>query len=272
MISYLLRFKRFLFSLIALFCVISLSFAFYFIGGNKILFKQQERNSFHSGFTRSSIVWPGDCDYYARSPEDKEKHPEEICADALNSLRRQLPKDCEYNLSLGEDGLIDFHRLAEYSSDSPIRFFRLSEGEFLGELVCDVSVYNHSFVYFLYDERTIPAKTKVLTFTAYNFEAVSDGVRMTGFESQHIVRFYKPETKEFIAFIKHRGMGDCGRYFRYQLSEKKRPILEEIRAKLECNGMHSYSAEEIPVEWTQYEAPLVSSLLSKILSWVRELE
>ncbi|WP_036097106.1 DUF1176 domain-containing protein [Leptospira weilii] len=268
MISYRLRSKRFLFSLIALFCAISLFFAFYLIEGNKILFKQQERNSFHSGFKRLSVVWPGDCEYSARPPEDKEKHPEEICAEALDTLRKQLPKDCEYNeLALGEDGLMSYRLYADFLGRSPVQFFPLSEGKFLGELLCLSAPYNHYNVYFIYDERSVPAKTKILTFPAFNFEEKNGFVHMESFESERIVRFYKPETKEFIAFIKYRGMGDCGEYFRYRLSEKNRPILVEIRAKLECDGKHSYSAEEIPVEWTRYAEPFRFSQLLKTQVW-----
>ncbi|RHX80087.1 hypothetical protein DLM77_09485 [Leptospira yasudae] len=50
-------------------------------------------------------------------------------------------------------------------------------------------------------------------------------------------------------------MGDCGEYFRYRLFESKEVVLQEIRAKLDCDGTDAYSAEEVPVEWTRYEIP-----------------
>ncbi|ALO27646.1 hypothetical protein IQA49_01950 [Leptospira borgpetersenii serovar Ballum] len=76
-------------------------------------------------------------------------------------------------------------------------------------------------------------------------------VRRESFKSESIVRFFKPETKEFVSFIKYRGMGDCGKYFRYGLSEDEKPILKEVHVKLECDGTYSYTSDEIPLEWTE---------------------
>ncbi len=215
-------------------------------------------------FRRNKIDWPSDCEYSTRSKDlvaEKIKLPAEVCTDAIDSLQSELPKDCEYNnVALGEDGKIDLYRYRDFLGRAPIRFFSLGKGEFLGELLCDATAYNENRIYFLYDERTIPAKTKLLKFIAYEFswnrnDEASEKIRMKRLESDRWIRYYKPETKEWIAFFKFRGMGDCGTYFRYQPSEQNLPVLVEIRAKLECDGTEAYSADEVPITWKQYEVP-----------------
>ncbi|WP_061233619.1 DUF1176 domain-containing protein [Leptospira noguchii] len=244
MYSNILKFRKLI--IVFLFVIISI-----FIGV-KILINKIELNIQQSGLKRTSIRWPQDCDFIAHIPGEKNKHPELICAEALGQLRVQLPKDCQYNeLALGEDGLMSYHLYADFLRYSPIQFFPLSEGKFLGELLCSSAAYNRYNVYFIYDERSIPAKTKILKFQAFDFEEKNGFVHKESFESETIVRFFKPETKEFVSFIKMRGMGDCGKYFRYGLSETEKPILKEIRVKLECDGMYSYSADEIPLKWTE---------------------
>lgn len=79
---------------------------------------------------------------------------------------------------------------------------------------------------------------------------------MKRFESGTWIRFYDPDWREFTAFLKERGMGDCGRYFRYGLTDQNDPVLAEIRAKTECDGKHPYSANERPSSWPKYEEPL----------------
>ncbi|OCC28239.1 PF06674 domain protein [Leptospira interrogans serovar Canicola] len=77
-----------------------------------------------SGFKRTSIHWPKDCDFIAHIPEERNKYPELICADALDQLRAQLPNDCQYNeLALGEDGFMSYHLYADFLGYSPIQFF-----------------------------------------------------------------------------------------------------------------------------------------------------
>ncbi|MBE8365546.1 DUF1176 domain-containing protein [Leptospira borgpetersenii] len=241
---YILKSKRFI--LIFLCCAISIFL------GVKIFFSEKEWITQKSGFKRTSIHWPKDCDFIAHIPEERNKHPELICADVLDQLRTQLPKDCEYNeLALSENGLISYHRYADFLAHSPIQFFLLSEGKFLGELLCSSATYNRYNIYFIYDERSIPAKAQILTFPAFNFEKKNGFVLRESFKSESIVRFFKPETKEFVSFIKYRGMGDCGKYFRYGLSKTEKPILKEIRVKLECDGTYSYAFDEIPLEWTE---------------------
>ncbi|WP_036025950.1 DUF1176 domain-containing protein [Leptospira noguchii] len=244
MYSNILKFRKLI--VVFLFVIISIFL------GVKILINKIELNIQQSGFKRTSIRWAQDCDFIAHIPGEKNKHPELICAEALDQLRAQLPKDCQYNeLALGEDGLISYHLYADFLQYSPIQFFPLSEGKFLGELLCSSAAYNRYNVYFIYNERSIPAKTKILKFHAFDFEEKNGFIHKKSFESETIVRFFKPETKEFVSFIKMRGMGDCGTYFRYGLSETEKPILKEIRVKLECDGMYSYPADEIPLKWTE---------------------
>lgn len=212
--------------------------------------------SVRSNWKRTSIQWPDDCDFKARSSAENFTHPEDVCAEALDSLRKNLPKDCDYESALSRrDGLIDYQLYAEFLKYSPLRFYYLEDGKFLGELLCVSAPYNRFNIYFIYDEETIPAKTKILSFRKFDFEEGNATLKGSS-ESETFIRFYKPETKEFVAFIKYRGMGDCGKYFRYRLSPGfDRPILEEMRAKIECDGNDSYSAEEIPINWTRYEIP-----------------
>ncbi|EJO76566.1 DUF1176 domain-containing protein [Leptospira interrogans] len=244
MYSHILKSKRFI--LILLCCAILI-----FVGV-KIFISKKEWMTQKSGFKRTSIHWPKDCDFTAHIPEERNKYPELICADALDQLRAQLPNDCQYNeLALGEDGFMSYHLYADFLGYSPIQFFPLSEGKFLGELLCLSAPYNRYNVYFIYDENSIPAKTKILTFQTFDFEEKNGFVHKESFESQSIIRFFKPESKEFISFIKMRGMGDCGTYFRYGLSETEKPILKEVRVKLECDGLYSYSADDIPLQWTE---------------------
>ncbi|MCG6168251.1 DUF1176 domain-containing protein [Leptospira sp. FAT2] len=210
---------------------------------------------------RTSIQWPKDCDFYAHPSEENSReenfsYPENECAEAMESLKDRLPKDCDYDsIGSGTDGKIDYHVYAEFLKYSPIRFYFLSDRKFLGELLCTSSAYNRYYVYFIYEESEFPAKTKVLKFKTFRFEKNGEIVSRESFESDRLIRFYKPETKDFVAFHKYRGMGDCGEYFRYTLSESDRPVLQEMRAKLDCDGTEAYSADKVPVSWTKYEIP-----------------
>ncbi|TGK37480.1 DUF1176 domain-containing protein [Leptospira gomenensis] len=212
-----------------------------------------------SEFRRNSILWPLDCEYGARSSGSNEKSelPSEVCADAVETIRKKIPNDCDFtSIEKDKNGFVDLHRYADFLNETPLRFFSLGNGIFLGELLCQRSAYNQNRIYFIYDERFIPATTKLLTFTAYEFRLAKDGsIQRTPFESVNWIRFYDPEHKEFIAFLKGRGMGDCGRYFRYRLTNQNEPILSEMRAKLECDGRNPYSSEEIPLLWQKYEEP-----------------
>ncbi|WP_069607578.1 DUF1176 domain-containing protein [Leptospira tipperaryensis] len=221
---------------------------------------------------RVKISWPEDCEAEvtdnASSDENRLKGG---CAVALDSLSEKLPKDCEYdNFMLGESGRIDFYKYFQFYQ-IPIRFYPLSNGTFLGELLCNTGAYNRSFVYFIYDERTLPAKTKILSFESYDVDSAAKETRFKRFESQSLIRFYKEESGELIAFWKHRGMGDCGRFFRYKLSERNETQLLEFRAKLECDGKLAYSAEEIPLLWPRYD-PIPKSkfeqIREKIVFWI----
>ncbi|TGL76929.1 DUF1176 domain-containing protein [Leptospira yasudae] len=219
-------------------------------------FQSSKTTSINSNPKRTSIEWPKDCDFYAHSSEENFPSPQVVCAEALESLKDRLPKECDFDSARsGKDGRIDYHLYADFLKDSPIRFFPLSEKKFLGELSCRSAAYNRYNVYFIYDESRLPAKTKILRFRAFRFEKGGGKISKRSFESDRLVRFYKPETKEFVAFIKYRGMGDCGEYFRYRLFESEEVVLQEIRAKLDCDGTDAYSAEEVPVEWTRYEIP-----------------
>ncbi|TGL95218.1 DUF1176 domain-containing protein [Leptospira barantonii] len=225
-------------------------------------FQSSKTYLINSNPKRTSIEWPKDCDFYAHSSDENSREenssfPEEVCANALESLKDQLPKDCDYDSTRsGADGKIDYHLYANFLKYAPIRFFLLSEGKFLGELLCTSAAYNRYNVYFIYDERIVPAKTRILRFKPFRFEESNGTVSKSGFEGDRLVRFYKPETKDFVAFNKYRGMGDCGEFFRYSLSESDQPILVEMRAKLNCDGTEVYSADEVPVTWTRYEIPL----------------
>ncbi|PJZ56600.1 DUF1176 domain-containing protein [Leptospira barantonii] len=224
-------------------------------------FQSSKTSSINVNPKRTSIEWPKDCDFYAHSSYENSREgnfssPEEVCANALEFVKDQLPKNCDYDSTRsGAGGKIDYHLYADFLKYAPVRFFPLSERTFIGELLCTSGAYNRYNVYFIYDERIVPAKTRILRFKAFRFEESNGTVSKSSFESDRLVRFYKPETKDFVAFNKYRGMGDCGEFFRYSLSESDQPILVEMRAKLNCDGTEVYSADEVPVSWTRYEIP-----------------
>ncbi|TGM57943.1 DUF1176 domain-containing protein [Leptospira adleri] len=256
-----MKYKRFLFLLLFVVCAI-------WFFKNRGFAEKEEGIPIHE--KRVRISWPEDCGF-ADNSAPSEKSLEGACAIAMESLSEKLPKDCEYdNFTLGESGRVDFYKYFQFHQ-IPIRFYLLSNGTFLGELLCKTGAYNQSFVYFIYDERSLPVKTKILSFESYDVDTSAEETRFKRIESQSLIRFYKKESGELIAFWKHRGMGDCGRFFRYKLSERNETQLIEFRAKLECDGKLAYSAEEIPRLWTLY-APIPKSRLERIreeiVSWI----
>lgn len=99
-------------------------------------FQSSKTTSTNSKPKRTSIEWPKDCDFYAHSSEENFPSPQVVCAEALESLKDRLPKECDFDSARsGKDGRIDYHLYADFLKDSPIRFFSLSEKKVFGRIV-----------------------------------------------------------------------------------------------------------------------------------------
>lgn len=139
-----------------------------------------------------------------------------------------------------------------------IEFYPLSINKYLVKIPCTQGAYNEINAYLMYDESSIPAKTDVLEFPSFEFTHDENSDVAKTIEKTNVKtvggRFFDPQTKELIVFVKARGIGDAGHYARYSFPNGK-PRLSEFRAKFAWTG-RGYSTEEIlktpPKTWKRY--------------------
>ena len=149
---------------------------------------------------------------------------------------------------------------SNWFDDYNIEFYPLFSNRYLVKVRCDAGAYNELNAYLLYDESALPAKAKVLEFPSFNFEYPDDENSDTPKAVKNVTvktvggRYFNPETKELIVFVKAHGIGDAGCYARYSFPNGK-PKLEEFRAKFKWEG-HGYGTDEIlkspPKTWKRY--------------------
>jgi hypothetical protein len=150
------------------------------------------------------------------------------------------------------------YQKAHYEYDFEPTFYSLSPNKYLVEMRCSTAAYNLSNIYSMYDESELPAKVNILEFPDFTFEydENSDTPKVIKEITSKTVggRYFNPQTKELIVFIKARGIGDAGRYARYSFPNGT-PKLEEFRAKFKWEG-RGYQAGDVikspPKTWKRY--------------------
>lgn len=123
---------------------------------------------------------------------------------------------------------------------------QLADGRWLFPMYCDLGAYQGTYQLVLWDDVT--RQGKIIQTEEYDFETGKIGKTDYLFG----VADFDKQTGIFTTFAKCRGIGDCGSMTKFLPLKDDKLAINEIRAKLDCDGIF------VPVE----EWPLVYSALN----------
>ncbi len=117
------------------------------------------------------------------------------------------------------------------------RAFQITDKKYLVQIQCFLAAYQGAFEYVLWIDES--PKPRVVTLEFDGFREGKDGAKPTRISDRAIAGAprFNVRSQVMTNFTKFRGVGDCGSSARYKL-EGDRMVLQEFRAKYECDGKY----------------------------------
>ncbi len=115
--------------------------------------------------------------------------------------------------------------------------FQISEKKYLVQIQCFLAAYQGAFEYVLWIDES--PKPRVVSLQFDSFSEPKDGAKPKRITSREISGMPRVNVRSqtITNFTKFRGVGDCGSSAIYKL-EGDRTVLQEFRAKYECDGKY----------------------------------
>jgi Protein of unknown function (DUF1176) len=204
---------------------------------------------------RRAITWPEGCDHFAEESGENKYSFERACAEAFDLIDWSVLTNSKNDDKCDHEFPADLRQDPDFTEPRTgyVKFHLLSQGRYLVEISCFHAPYNLGNVYVVYDETLSHPRAQLLKFPTYRF--TEDGGLIK--ETTYVVggRVFNNRKNELVAFVKYRGIGDCGTFARYVFPASE-PVLREFRAKLDCDGKLPYQITsqdpQSPKGWTVY--------------------
>ena len=117
------------------------------------------------------------------------------------------------------------------------RAFQITDKKYLVQIQCFLAAYQGAFEYVLWIDES--PKPRVVTLEFDSFREGKNGTKPTRISDRAIAGAprFNVRSQVMTNFTKFRGIGDCGSSAKYKL-EGDRMVLQEFRAKYECDGKY----------------------------------
>jgi hypothetical protein len=115
--------------------------------------------------------------------------------------------------------------------------FQITDKKYLVQIQCFLAAYQGAFEYVLWIDES--PKPRVVALEFDGFREGKDGAKPTRITERAIAGAprFNVRSQVMTNFTKFRGVGDCGSSASYKL-EGDRMVLQEFRAKYECDGKY----------------------------------
>ena len=134
----------------------------------------------------------------------------------------------------------DTFRNADTSRGMGSRAFKLTDKRYLVQVQCFLAAYQGSFEYALWIDESPQPRVIPMEFDAFQEGSPPKRITNRGIAGMPRVNV---RSQTMTNFTKFRGLGDCGSSALYKL-EGDRMVLQEYRAKYECDGKY---VQDLPV-------------------------